>query len=392
MRDLSALFDPVGVIIAGASAHPGKFGFVALHNLLTAGYAGPVFATNLDQEPVLGIDTVASVDDLPSGQADLIVVCTPGPTVPGILRQAAAKGVRAAFVTSAGFGEAGGDGPARDSELVVLADALGMVLAGPNAQGVVSTPSELCAQIVAPYPPPGGIGVVSQSGNLVSTFLNLARESGVGVSRAVSAGNAAMLDVGDYLEWYGADDATGVCLAYVEGVRDGRRFMQSVAAAAAVKPVVIVKGGASLEGQRAASSHTGSLASDDRIFTGALRQAGAVRARGNRGGIRRRCSVRHAAPAAGKPRRRGHDGGRLGRSDRRRRVGNVLWSSPPCPTISSPPSVNECRPAGAATTRSISPAAKHATPCRRYSTSSPVIPTSMPSSSSESESSRTRLD
>jgi acetyltransferase len=280
VKDLSPLFDPAGVIIAGASAHPGKFGFVALHNLLAAGYAGPVFATNLDEEPVLGIETVSSVDDLPDGRADLIVICTPGPTVPDILRQAAAKGVRAAFVTSAGFGEAGGDGPAQERELVALASELGMVLAGPNAQGVVSTPSNLCAQIVAPYPPPGGIGVVSQSGNLVSTFLNLASASGVGVSRAVSAGNAAALDVGDYLEWYGADDATRVCLAYVEGVRDGRRFMQSVARAAAEKPVVVVKGGASLEGQRAALSHTGSLASDDRIFTGALRQAGAVRAHG----------------------------------------------------------------------------------------------------------------
>ncbi len=280
MRDLSPLFDPAGVIIAGASAHPGKFGFVALHNLLAAGYAGAVHATNLDREPVLGIDTVASVGELPDGVADLIVVCTPGPSVPGILRQAAAKGVRAAFVTSAGFGEAGGDGPERESELVSLAEELDMVLAGPNAQGVVSTPSRLCAQIVAPYPPPGSIAVVSQSGNLVSTFLNLSRVSGVGVSRAVSAGNAAVLDVGDYLEWYGADDATSVCLAYVEGVNDGRRFMQKVAATAAVKPVVVVKGGASREGQRAALSHTGSLASDDRIFTGALRQAGAVRAAG----------------------------------------------------------------------------------------------------------------
>ncbi len=96
------------------------------------------------------------------------------------------------------------------------------MLAGPNGQGVVSTPANLCAQIVAPYPPAGGIGVASQSGNFVSSFMNMSRASGVGISRAVSAGNAAAVTVADYLDWYADDPDTAVGLAYVEGIVDGR--------------------------------------------------------------------------------------------------------------------------------------------------------------------------
>ena len=273
-----ALFDPKGVIIAGASTHPGKFGFVALHNLLTAGYGGKVFATNLEGTPVLGIDTVADIDDLPAGEADLVFVCTPAAANVELLRKCAAKGVRAAFVTSAGYGEAGPKGIEAQHELVHLADELGILLAGPNGQGVISTPSRLCAQIVAPYPPPGRIGVASQSGNFVSSFMNYARHYGVGVSRAVSAGNAAAVTVPDYLDFYADDPETGVGLAYVEGLDDGRGFFERVRSVAERMPLVIVKGGASEVGARAAASHTGSLATNDRVFDGMCRQAGVVRA------------------------------------------------------------------------------------------------------------------
>src|SRR3546814_2235862 len=101
-----------------------------------------------------------------------------------------------------------------------------MVVAGPNGQGVVSTPANLCAQIVAPYPPAGRIGVASQSGNFISSFMNYAVQTGVGVSRAVSAGNAAAVTIPDYLDYFAADDATGVALAYVEGVPEGRAFFE----------------------------------------------------------------------------------------------------------------------------------------------------------------------
>ena len=273
-----ALFDPKGVLVTGASTHPGKFGFVSLHNLLASGYAGGVYGTNLKGEEVLGITTVADIADLPDGVIDLVFVCTPASANPDLLRACAAKGVRAAFLTSAGYGEAGEAGQQAEDELVALADELGILLAGPNGQGVVSTPANLCAQIVGPYPPAGGIGVASQSGNFVSSFLNMSRASGVGISRAVSAGNAAAVTVADYLDWYADDAATSVGLAYVEGIVDGRGLMDRLAGAAARKPLVLVKGGATEGGAQAAASHTGALAANDKIFDGECRAAGITRA------------------------------------------------------------------------------------------------------------------
>ena len=273
-----ALFEPKGVLVTGASAHPGKFGFVSLHNILASGYEGAVFGTNLHGEEVLGIRTVADIDALPDGAIDLVFVCTPASANPDLLRACARKGVKAAFLTSAGYGEAGDEGRALEAELVSLADELGILLAGPNGQGVVSTPAKLCAQIVAPYPPAGAIGVASQSGNFVSSFMNYARQAGVGISRAVSAGNAAALGVADLIEWYGNDDATRVSLAYVEGIVDGKGLMDRLSAVARRKPVVLVKGGATENGARAAASHTGALAANDAIFDGACRGGGITRA------------------------------------------------------------------------------------------------------------------
>jgi len=227
---------------------------------------------------VLGVPVVADVADLPDDAIDLVFVCTPAPANADLLRGCAKKGIRAAFLASAGYGEAGEAGQQLQAELVALAAELGMLVAGPNGQGVVSTPVRLCAQIVAPYPPGGGIGIASQSGNFISSFMNYAVQTGVGVSRAVSAGNAAAVTIPDYLSFYADDDATTVALAYVEGVPEGRTFFERTRAVAARKPLVLVKGGATAGGQRAAASHTGSLASDDRVFDGMCRQAGITRA------------------------------------------------------------------------------------------------------------------
>jgi acyl-CoA synthetase (NDP forming) len=275
---LQALFEPRGVLVAGASSHPGKFGFVALHNILAGGYSGSVYATNRNGDEVLGIRTLRSVDELPQGAVDLVVVCTPAAANIELLRACAAKGVRAAFVASGGYGEAGPLGEAAQVELVRTARELGMLLAGPNGQGLVSTPVGLCAQIVAPHPPAGSIGIASQSGNLASSFMNWSSASGVGVSRAVSAGNAAALGVADYLEYFAQDDATSVGLAYVESIGDGRTFFDRMARITPHLPVVLVKGGSTDRGARAAASHTGALAADDRMFDGACRQFGVQRA------------------------------------------------------------------------------------------------------------------
>jgi acetyltransferase len=278
-ESFSALFDPKGILVAGASTHPGKFGFVSMHNILASGYKGSIGGTNLQGETVLGIDTVRSASDIPEGVYDMVLVCTPASSNVELLRQCAAKGIRAAFVTSAGYGEAGNAGVEAERELVSTAKELGILLAGPNGQGVVSTPSNMCAQIVAPYPPSGRIGVASQSGNFVSSFLNWSRATGIGISRAVSAGNAAAVGVADYLEFFATDPLTDVGLAYVEGIVDGRQLMGRLSKVSRDKPLVLLKGGASEIGARAAASHTGALAANDKVFDGFCAAAGITRAR-----------------------------------------------------------------------------------------------------------------
>lgn len=275
---LEPLFEPAGVVVAGASSHPGKFGFAVLHNIITCGYQGRIFATNRNGGTLLGIDCLTSVADVPAGQADLVYVCVPASAVADVLRDAASVGIRAAFIASSGFGEGNDEaGAAHGAELVVLAEELGMAIAGPNGQGLVSTPASLCAQFVGPFPPAGGVSIVSQSGNLASGAMNYAAASGVGVARAISAGNATCLGVDDYIGWLADDPATTAIVAYIEGVADARRFYETVKRATTHKPVVVVKGGTSDEGARAAASHTGSLATNDRIFDGMLRQAGVWR-------------------------------------------------------------------------------------------------------------------
>jgi acyl-CoA synthetase (NDP forming) len=276
------------VLVAGASTHPGKFGFVSLHNILASGYEGTGLRTNREGAEVLGVRDRGRRRRPPRRPRPRLRVHAGGGQprpAPGLR----AKGVTAAFIASAGYGEAGEEGRACRAELVALADELGMLLAGPNGQGVVSTPADLCAQIVAPYPPAGRIAVASQSGNFVSSFQNYAVQTGVGVSRAVSAGNAAPVTVPDYLDFYADDDATAVALAYVEGVGDGRTFFERCRPRAATQAARAAEGrGHRRWGQRAAASHTGSLAADDTVFDGMCRRPAITRAPPSRRPSRRR--------------------------------------------------------------------------------------------------------
>jgi acetyltransferase len=277
-RRFAPLFHPKGIAVAGVSSHPGKFGFVALHNLRSFGYRGELFPIKPDGAEVLGAATIPDVSEIPDGAADLVFVCTPNKVNVELLRACAKKGIRAAFIASAGYGEAGEEGAARQRELAEVADELDMLVIGPNGQGVISTGASMCAQIVAPYPPAGRIGVASQSGNLVSSFLNYSVSTGVGVSKADSLGNSAQTGLADLLEYFAVDPDTDIALAYVEGVGDGLRFAQAVRNLTARKPLIVVKGGVAEQGKRAAASHTGALASDDRIFDGLCRQYGVLRA------------------------------------------------------------------------------------------------------------------
>ena len=273
----TALFNPRAIVVIGASSHPGKFGFVSLHNALVNDFAGGVYATNLQRENILGVQTVADLSELPVGVIDLAFFCTPASSNEALLKQCAELGIKSAFIASAGYRESGEAGELAEASLLRLANSLGMLIAGPNGQGVVSTPSSLCLQIVAPYPPPGGISVASQSGNFVSSFLNYSQQSGVGIARAISAGNATQISIENFLHYFASDDETKVALTYIENVGNGEALLEAMKHITAVKPLVVLKGGATAAGSKAAQSHTGAMASNDRVFLGASRSAGAIK-------------------------------------------------------------------------------------------------------------------
>jgi acetyltransferase len=276
-KHFAALFNPRAIVVIGASSHPGKFGFVSLHNALANQFAGGVYATNLQRENILGVQTVSDLSELPVGEIDLAFFCTPASSNEQLLKQCAQLGISSAFIASAGYRESGESGEVAEASLLSLANSLGMLIAGPNGQGVVSTPASLCLQIVAPYPPQGGISVASQSGNFVSSFLNYSRQSGVGIARAISAGNATQISVENFLDFFASDVETKVALTYIENVGDGQSLLKSMKNITAVKPLVVLKGGATAAGSKAAQSHTGAMASNDRVFFGATRSCGAIK-------------------------------------------------------------------------------------------------------------------
>lgn len=266
-----ALFEPRGIVVAGAAGHPGKFGFVAYHNLRASGFEGTLHGTNLAGEDVLGETTYPSLVEIPDADLDLVFLGVPPKATADVLRQAADRGITAAFCASAGYAEVDDEGRRHQDELVTLANELDMIFVGPNGQGLVSTPNSMCAQIVAPMPPAGVIGVASQSGGFVSTFGNLARQSGIGISRAVSVGNSAQVGVADFMEWYAEDPETRVGLAYLEHVAGDT--VERLAAVCEQMPVVVMRGGRSHRGVRSVAAHTGSTAGADGTDE-ALRDAG----------------------------------------------------------------------------------------------------------------------
>ena len=242
-QNLKSLFDPKGVVVVGASTHPGKFGFVALHNIINSGFSGPIYATNRERVSLLGIETVQHIRDIPPQTVDFAMICIPSESVTEALGELSKIGVKAAFIASGGYGETGAEGIQAEIELSRLSKELDIAIAGPNGQGFVSTPSDLCSQIVAPYPPKGGIAIASQSGNLLSTFMNLARQYNIGISRGISTGNQTCIKTSDYIRYFAKDSKTSVIVSYVEGVPDGRDFFNAVKDATKLKPVILIRGG-----------------------------------------------------------------------------------------------------------------------------------------------------
>jgi len=273
---LAAFFDPRCVAVIGASRDPSKVGGSVLANLRSAGFPGRVIPVNAVADTVQGLRAYPSLLDA-EGDVDLAVITVPAPAVLAALKECVSKGVRGAVVISAGFRESTEEGRQREAELRRWLSGQPIRILGPNCLGWIRPSRRLNVTFAPGMPEPGAIAFISHSGALAVAILDWARDRRMGFSLFASLGNQADLNESDLLQAAASDAETRVIVAYVEGIADGRRFFDTLSAAAATKPVVLLKAGRSAEGARAVSSHTGALAGSDAAFDAAVRQAGAVR-------------------------------------------------------------------------------------------------------------------
>ena len=276
MNGLARLFAPDSVAVLGASRSPAKLGHRLLENLKSGGYAGRIHPVNPGGEPILGLDTLPTIDALPDG-VDLALISLPAPAVPAAVEALAARGVGAAVILSSGFGEVDAGGRDVQGELLATARAAGMRLVGPNCMGVYSAPARLNGTYFWDLPRlDGGVGVVSQSGAYGGLIFRQLGGRGLGVRHFLSIGNQADVDVGEVIDYLADDAATTLIACFFEALRDGRRFVEATRRATERKPVVVLKGGRSDAGRRAAGSHTGALAGAYDVYRAGFRRAGAV--------------------------------------------------------------------------------------------------------------------
>jgi len=276
MSDLTPLFAPRAIAILGVSRNPAKLGYRLLQNVKASGFAGAIHPVNPSGESILGLATVRTVEALPDG-VDLALVSLPAPAVPEAIKALAARRVRSAVILSSGFGEVDDDGRATQGDLLATASAAGLRLVGPNCMGVYSAPVSLNGTYFWDLPrAAGGISIVSQSGAYGGLIFRHLGNRGLGVARFVSIGNQVDVEIAEVLDWLVDDPATTLIACFVEALRDGPRFLAAARRAAGKKPIVMLKGGRSDAGRRAAGSHTGSLAGAWEVYRAACASARVV--------------------------------------------------------------------------------------------------------------------
>ena len=275
-----ALFAADSVAIIGAKDVPGSWGYDALHSVSESGRKGGprhVYAVNPGCKEVLGYPCYKTVLDI-EGPVELAIIVVPAPAVPQVLQQCADKKVKAAVIISAGFGEVDEAGSRMESELRRIAEEGGIRFVGPNCVGHADVHTPLASAGLAGGRTAGPMSIISQSGTLGANMMQIASDYGIGLSKFVSTGNETDLHLEDYLEFLGTDRETGIIVAYIEGLREGRRFYELSKNITKKKPIIVIKTGATAESSKAAKSHTGALSGADEIYSAAFRQAGVMRA------------------------------------------------------------------------------------------------------------------
>ena len=270
---LHDILAPSGIAVVGASADPTKRGYKAMVGLINGGYQGHIYPINPKADHILGVQAWPSLTEMP-GCPELALLCTPAATVPALIAECGRRGVKGAVILASGFGETGEEGAALEAQMMDIARAHGVRIIGPNTSGMFNLHHQINL-LALDNVKPGDIGIVSQSGNMLLSLALEAQHNGqVGFSTYVGPGNQSDIGFNDYLRYLGEDEHTRVATLYVEGFRDGQQFLKVARDVTAMKPVVVYKSGATEQGQKAASSHTGALAGSYQMTVDLLRQAG----------------------------------------------------------------------------------------------------------------------
>jgi acyl-CoA synthetase (NDP forming) len=282
VHPLHSFFNPSSVAIIGASSDPEKLSGRIVRFLRDSGFQGKVFPVNRSATEIQGYRAFTTLSDIPD-VIDHAIIVTPAASCAAAMKECAAKGIRAVQVFSSGFAEVGTEGARMQEQLLEIARAHGIRLLGPNCLGIVSVRNRLYATfstaLEALVPEPGGIAIATQSGAFGSCAYSIAIQRGLGLSRIVSTGNEADVDVADCIDYLAEDGETRVICASIEGCRDGDRLRVALAKAVAHgKPVIIMKIGTTAVGMAAAASHTGSLAGNDNVYDTVFAECGAWRA------------------------------------------------------------------------------------------------------------------
>jgi len=273
-----ALFNARSIALLGASKDLRKWGFTMLNNLINGGFKGRIYPVNPKEDEILGLKVYKSIADIPE-IPELAVIVVPPTNVVQVVKECVKGGVRAGIVITAGFAELGERGARLEQELTEVARSGGMVLVGPNCNGIMNPWEKLYIQFPPFFVPPGTIAVIAQSGNVVDVLARQIMLQGLGCSICISSGNEADLHSEDYLEYLAEDPHTKVILSYTEGFKDGKRFFRVAREVSRKKPIVMVKAGRTSAGAKAAMSHTASIAGSDAVFDAVCKQSGIVRAK-----------------------------------------------------------------------------------------------------------------
>ena len=273
-QKLDKFFKPKSIAVIGASKNTTKIGHAALKNILISDYECEIYPINPKEKEILGIKCYKKLADVP-GKIDLVLVSVPAKIVPQIMHECAEKNVENVIIISSGFSEAGNH--ELEDEVKQIVENSKMRVLGPNTMGYKNASDSLDASFVFGNPRKGNLSLISQSGALGIGMIYLANNEFVGISKIIGVGNKLDIDDDDLIDYFSQDPDTNVIGLYIEGVKDGRAFMNSIKACN--KPVLVVKAGRSKAGARATASHTGSMAGSDKIYDAAIRQAGGIRCR-----------------------------------------------------------------------------------------------------------------